>query len=113
MAKKRKKAKRIRKKPKLKKSNGLKNVKIISTKGVAFAELLNRGSKYDVLFAKIGQLKPGQSILLDVPQGVAIQVYHNRINSAWRKNTRKPPKGCTYEKRTTKNGKIAISCVKN
>lgn len=94
------------------KARTIKNATIISTKGIEFADL-NRVSKYDGLIAKISKLRMGQSILLDVPKGVKVQVYHNRLNSALRKSMPKPPKGCAFEKRTTLNGKVAISCVKN
>ena len=113
MAKKRKKAKKKKAKvTRNRKANTISNATIISTKGIEFADL-NRESKYDSLIAKISKLKGGQSILLDVPKGVKVQVYHNRLNSAFRKNMPKAPKGCTFEKRTTKSGKVAISCVKN
>ena len=94
------------------KANTINNAAIISTKGIEFADL-NRVSKYDSLLEKISKLRMGQSILLDVPKGVKVQVYHNRLNSAFRKNMPKPPKGCSFEKRTTLNGKVAISCIKN
>ena len=114
MAKKRVKKKGKKKKPRpKKKSNGLNSVKIVSTKGISFVDVPHRESKYTLLYSRISQMKADQSILLNVPKGVDIQVYHNRINSALRKNMPKPPKGCSYEKRSTKNGKIAISCVRN
>lgn len=98
-------------KPKPKKTNG--KMEIVSTAGIAFAKAPKRGSKYDGILEKMAKLKAGQSLLVTVPEGMLPQVLQNRLNSSFAKIGPKPPKGCSFHKRTTKDGKVAISCDKD
>ena len=89
------------------------NMKIIPTSGISFADFPKRGSKYDPIFAKVAKLRAGQSVVLPVPKGIPSVKFHNRLNSAMAKADIKAPKGCSFHKRTTKDGKVAISCTKD
>lgn len=89
------------------------NVQIVSTAGLTFIKAPKRGSKYDGILEKMLKLKAGQSVLVPVPKGVSPLVYQNRLNSHFAKVKPKPPTGCSFHKHTTKDGKIAISCIKN
>ena len=116
MAKKRKKAK-SKKQPSRKKAPRKKkpsdSMKVVSTSGIAFRKLPERNSKYRALFDKILKLKVGQSLVLHVPKGTTFQTYQNRLSSALSKAQLKAPKGCSFHKRTTENGKVAICCEKD
>lgn len=98
-----------KKKPRNKKASN----PVVSTANVNFASRARRGSVYDKLFARVAKLKPGTSIVVPVPEGITPSRYQNRLNSALRKHSVKPPKGCSWTKRITVEGKIAISCVKH
>lgn len=105
MAKKKKKQKKAKKK-----GDGM---KVVTTSGISFAPTPKRGSKYDKIFARVAKLRAGQSVIVSVPKGIKGSVYHNRLNAAIRKRDDiKPPKGCEFQKRTTKDGKVAICCVR-
>ena len=103
--------KKVKSKSKPKKTNG--NIEIVSTAGITFAKAPKRGSKYDGILEKMAKLKAGQSVVVSVPQGMSPQVFQNRLNSSFAKIGPKPPKGCSFHKRTTKDGKVAISCTKD
>lgn len=99
-----------KKKTRPKKKNG---VSVVSTANVNFASPARRGSKYDKLFARVGKLKAGQSLIVPVPKGMKATMFQNRLNSALRKSSTKPPRGCSFSKRITLEGKVAISCERN
>lgn len=84
--------------------------KIVKTDSIEFRSPPPRGSRYDPIFDKMETLKQGQSFTVDVPDGVSPRTMHNRINAALRRVELDPPKGCVFIKRTTEDGKIAISC---
>ena len=82
----------------------------VKTENVKFRQPPRRGSQYDPIFDRMEGLKVGQSFLVDVPKGVVPRTMHNRINAAMRRVELEPPKGCVFVKRTTEDGRIAISC---
>jgi hypothetical protein len=82
----------------------------IKTDNVKFRQMPRRGSMYDQLFARMSKLTAGKSLMVDVPKGTSPRTMHNRINAAMRRIDLKAPKGCDFIKRTTDDGRIAISC---
>lgn len=85
--------------------------KVVPTSQVAFKAVSRRGTKYQTVIDKMGKLKPGQSVIVPVPDGVPTRVVHNRMNAAIRRSTVPAPKGCRFIKRTTETNEIAICCV--
>lgn len=90
----------------------LKLSKVVKTATVEFKRPKSRGSQYDAIFDQMEALRAGQSFMVDIPKGVEPRTMHNRINAATRRVELEPPKGCIFVKRTTEDGRIAISCAK-
>jgi hypothetical protein len=96
--------------PRTKSTPVIKLGKVTKTSNITFRSPAPRGSMYDDIFDQMESLKAGESFTVDVPKGVTPRTMHNRINAATRRVELEPPKGCVFLKRTTEDGKIAISC---
>ncbi len=90
----------------------LKLGKVVKTSTIEMKRPKSRGSQYDEIFDQMEGLRAGQSFTVDIPRGVEPRTMHNRINAAVRRVELEPPKGCIFVKRTTEDGRIAISCAK-
>ncbi len=93
-----------------KKSKPLNLSPAVKTDNIAFRKSPRRGSMYDQLFDRMTKLTGGKSIMVDVPKGISPRTMHNRLNAAMRRVGIQAPKGCEFVKRTTEDGRIAISC---
>jgi len=94
----------------LKKPKPLSLSPTVKTDNVKFRQMPRRGSMYDQLFERMRKLTAGKSIMVDVPKNTSPRTMHNRINAAMRRVDLQAPKGCEFVKRTTDDGRIAISC---
>ena len=81
-----------------------------ATKSVTFRSAPKRGTMYQPVLDEMATLKKGQSCIVPVPKGTPPRTIHNRLNAALRRFPVSPPKGCTFVKRTTEDGQVAISC---
>lgn len=90
----------------------LKMSKIVKTEKVVFRVQPDRDSKYDAIYDQMEKLKPGESFMIDIPDGVSSRTMHNRLNAAIHRVEVQAAKGCTFVKRTTEDNRIAICCKK-
>jgi len=84
---------------------------VSKVEGAEFVGPGERGSIYDPLMEKLGTLKVGEMVTVDIPEGVTPANYHSRLASVMSRRAPKPPKGCKFFKATLANQKqIAITC---
>ncbi len=86
--------------------------KVVKTDSVEFKSPKSRGSQYDDIFDQMESLRAGQSFMVNIPNGLDPRTMHNRLNAAIRRVELQAPKGGIFVKRTTADGRIAISCAK-
>jgi hypothetical protein len=87
---------------------------IVSAKAVKLAPIARRGSSYREILEQMAKFtKPEQATFVDVPAGTAVKVFHNRLNSAFRRTPPVLKKGLDYVKRTEEGAKrVVIMSVK-
>jgi hypothetical protein len=87
----------------------LKIGKPVSSKSVKVAPVAKRGSSYQPLFDEMEKLTPKNNCLpVEVPKGVTLQTFSNRISSAMRQSPPKSPAGFWYFKRKLEDGRLGI-----
>jgi hypothetical protein len=80
---------------------------------VVLAPRKKHTSKYAAHFAGMASLKPGDVWLISCAEfDVDAYVLRNRLNAAQSRSGVKPPAGCVFRKRVTKELDLAVYCEK-
>jgi hypothetical protein len=87
--------------------------KPIAADSVVKAARKRRGTIYQPIMDELAKLDAGQSLPVQIPEGLAPKAFHTRLASALRRYGPEAPAGCEWQKDTMEGGThIAITLAK-